>query len=113
MNPQTKNQSADHKTREKWSFVGVFSERTQMRINSDHDQELHREGVRSDPKSLCPPKLIPNSIHVSITRRFSNSQEKEEGETKNTKLQKFSKDQKPRFRSCPNPMGRTGDPYSH
>jgi hypothetical protein len=26
-----------------------------MRINSNHDQEIQHEGVRSDPKCLCPP----------------------------------------------------------
>jgi hypothetical protein len=41
------------------SFVGFFSKRTQVRINSDHDQELHYESVRSDPKSLSPPNPSP------------------------------------------------------
>ena len=55
-----------------------------MRINSDHDQELHREGIRSDSKSQSPPKSIPNSTHVTRTQRFStNPQEKGKGETKN------------------------------
>jgi hypothetical protein len=39
----------------------VFSKRTQRKINSDHDQELHCMGARSDPKSLCPHKPIPTA----------------------------------------------------
>jgi hypothetical protein len=82
---QTRNQVVDQKSREGWGFDGVFSKRTQMRINSDHDQELHHEGICSDPKSLSPPKSIPNSTHVTRTQRFSTKpQEKVNGETKNT-----------------------------
>jgi hypothetical protein len=63
---------------------GVFSKRTQMRINSDHDQELHCEGIHSDPKSLSPPKSIPNSTHVIRTQGIStNPQEKGKRETEN------------------------------
>jgi hypothetical protein len=74
-----------------------------MRINSDHDQELHCEGVRIGPKSLYPPKSIPNSTHVTRTRGFStNPQEKDMEETKNTKLQNFSMSAKLRLRSDQN-----------
>jgi hypothetical protein len=74
-----------------------------MGINLDHDQELHHEGIHRDPKSLSPPKSIPNSTHVARTLGFStNPQEKRKGETKNTKLQNFSKDAKLRLRSDQN-----------
>jgi hypothetical protein len=91
---QTKKRSAYQKTQGRWGFVGVFS--------TDHHQELHREGVRSYPKSLSPPKSIPSSTHVARTRRFStNPQEKGKGET-NTKLQNFGKEQKLRLTSDQN-----------
>jgi hypothetical protein len=91
---QTKNRSADQRTQERWGFVGGFLKRTQTRIDSGHDQELHRKGIHSDPKSLSPPKSIPNSTHVARTRRFStNPQVKGKGETKNRKLHNFNKDQ--------------------
>ena len=48
---QTRDQVTDRKSREGWSFDGVFSKQTQRELNSDHDQELHQEGVCSDPRS--------------------------------------------------------------
>jgi hypothetical protein len=108
---QTKNRSADQKTRERWSFVRVFSKWTKMRINSDHDQELHCEGVRSDPKSLSLPKSIPNSTHVAITWRFStNPQEKMKQKAKNTKLQNFSKEQTTEIETWPKHLDCIDDP---
>jgi len=58
---RTCESTADLKIRTEWGFVGVFSKRTQRELNSDHDQELHREGVCSDPKSLSLHKSIPNN----------------------------------------------------
>jgi hypothetical protein len=77
---------------------GVFSKQTQRELNSDHDQELHREGVCNDPKSLYLHKSIPNNIHIKRTQRFSTKpQDKGKGETKNTRLQKFQQGYKLRF----------------
>jgi hypothetical protein len=84
-------------------FFGVFSKRTQWELNSDHDQKLHRKGVCSDQKSLSPHKPIPNSTHVTRTRRFStNPQEKEREEHKIEITPNFSKDAKLRWRSDQN-----------
>jgi hypothetical protein len=52
---------ADIKVRSELGFCWGFLDGTQNVINLDHDQELHRLGVRSDPKSLSPHKSIPNS----------------------------------------------------
>jgi hypothetical protein len=60
---------------------GVFSKRTQREITTVHDQELHREGVCNDPKSLSPHKSIPNSTHIKRTQRLSTKpQEKRKGD---------------------------------
>jgi hypothetical protein len=50
---------------------GVFSKRTQTRINLDHDYEVLLEGVCNDPKSLPPSKSNANSTHVTRTQSFS------------------------------------------
>jgi hypothetical protein len=82
---------------------GVFSKRTQREITTVHDQELHREGVCSDPKSLSPHKSIPNSTHIKRTQRFSTKlQEKRKGETQNNILQNSSMGAKPNLRSDQN-----------
>jgi hypothetical protein len=48
-------------------------------------------------------QINPNNTHIKRTQRFStNPQEKRKGETKNTKLQNFSKDAKLRLRSDQN-----------
>jgi hypothetical protein len=63
---------------------------SQNELSSDHDQELHLEGVCSDPKSLSTHKPISNSTHIKRTQRFSTkAQEKGKGETKNIRLHKF------------------------
>jgi hypothetical protein len=61
---------ADLKIRSELGFCWGFLNRTQNDINSDHDQELHRLDVRSDPNSLYPHKSILNNTQTIRTRRF-------------------------------------------
>jgi hypothetical protein len=50
--------------------------------------------IESDIMSVFPNKSIPNNTHITRTQRFSTiPQEKGLGELKNTRLQKFSKEQ--------------------
>jgi hypothetical protein len=61
---------------------GVFSKQTQRELNSDHDQELHREGVCSDPKSLSthtnqsPTALISKELKSSPQKHKRREREK-------------------------------------
>jgi hypothetical protein len=87
---QARKQIVDQISRDGWGFDGVFSKRTQREIYSDHDQELHRMSVRSDPKSLLLHKSTSNRTHIKRTQGISTKpQENEKGATKNTRLQKF------------------------
>jgi hypothetical protein len=88
---QTKNLRVDQKNWERWGFVRVFSKWTQTRINSDHDQELHSKGIHSDPKSPSPNK----SPTTPMSQKLEGSPQihKGKGESKNTRLQNFSKEQ--------------------
>jgi hypothetical protein len=90
MNPnKPENRNADQKTRERWSFIGVFSKQTQTRIDSDHDQELHHKGVRSDPKSLFPPKSIPMapiSQELEGSPQFHKRRGREKPRTENFRI---------------------------
>jgi hypothetical protein len=88
---QTRYQVADRKSRVGWGFDGVFSKRTQTRINSDHDQELLREDVCSDPKSLSPPKSNPKYPCHKNSKFLHKSTREREGRYQEHKLQNFSK----------------------
>jgi hypothetical protein len=81
---QIRDQVTDRKSREGWGF----SKRTQTRINSDHDQELIREGICCDPKSLSPPKSNLNSTHV-IELKVSPQIHKRKGREKPTQTSEF------------------------
>jgi hypothetical protein len=61
------------------------------KLNSDHNQELHHDGVCSDPKSLSSHKSIPTNTAIKRTKRFSTKPQ-----------EKGSK-----------PMGRTDNPSSN
>jgi hypothetical protein len=54
------------KIRSELGFVRSFLNQTQNGINSDHDQELHRLAIRSDPKNLSPHKSILNKTQTYI-----------------------------------------------
>jgi hypothetical protein len=74
---QTRNPIANQKSQEWCGFVGVFSKQTQRELSSDHDQELHHEGICSDPKSLSTHKSISNFTHIKRTQRFSTKPQRE------------------------------------
>ena len=71
------------------SFVGFFSKQTQVRINSDHDQELHCESVHNDPKSLSPPNpppTVPMSRQLEGSPQIHKIRGKEKPRTQNMKI---------------------------
>jgi hypothetical protein len=77
-------QKSEHRSNfsRRLEFCWGFLKRTQMEINSNHDQELHQQGVCGDPRSVSPHQSIPNNTHNTRTWWFFHkSKERRKGRT--------------------------------